>query len=178
MLTIPRSPACRRWRKWRWAMTANLTRNRFWRKTLAREAPFPGVLWTRCRVGATARRGAAVRHLIGRPIVVCRWVAVDGGRLECRWSIEVIEGSSIEEPPLPRSVVGGNGAVVRVSFRAHTTRQIGALRRVPMPIACGAALPGGLVQHVLAHRRGSEVCPARALPWPRRRAKNALRYAE
>jgi hypothetical protein len=79
-------------------MIANTTRNRFWRKTLAWEAPFPGVLSTRSRVGATARRGAAVRHPIGRPILVCRWVAVDGGRLECRWSIEVIEGSSIEEP--------------------------------------------------------------------------------
>jgi hypothetical protein len=75
-------------------MTANPTKSRFRRKTLAWDALAPGIRSTRSRVAATAHRGAVVR----RPILVCRWIAVEGGRLECRWSIEVIDGSSREEP--------------------------------------------------------------------------------
>jgi hypothetical protein len=77
-------------------MSANPT-IRFRRKALARDALVPGVPSTRWGAGAAARRGAVVRGPIGRPILICRWVAVEGGRLECRWSIEVIDGSSIEE---------------------------------------------------------------------------------
>jgi hypothetical protein len=79
-------------------MPANPTKIRFRRQALARVAPVHGVPSTRSTVGATARREAVVRRPIGRPILVCRWVAVEGGRLECRWSVEAGDGSSIEEP--------------------------------------------------------------------------------
>jgi hypothetical protein len=78
-------------------MSANPTNNRFRRKALPRESLDAGIPSTRSTVRASARRGAVVRRQIGRPILVCRWVAVDGG-LECRWSIEVSDGSPLEEP--------------------------------------------------------------------------------
>jgi hypothetical protein len=79
-------------------MPANPTKIRFRRKMWARDALVPDIPSTRSRVGATAHRGALVRRPIGRRILACRWVAVEGGRLECRWSIEVVDGSSREEP--------------------------------------------------------------------------------
>jgi hypothetical protein len=80
-------------------MSANPTRIRFRRKVLSRDSADAGISSTCFNVAAAARRGA-LRQL-GRPILVCRWVAVDG-RLECRWSIEVSEGSSLEEPKSSR----------------------------------------------------------------------------
>ena len=52
----------------------------------------------RFNVGTVARCGAMVRPLTGRPVLACRWVAVAGGRLECRWTIELGGGTSIEGP--------------------------------------------------------------------------------
>jgi hypothetical protein len=99
-------------------VSANPTKSRFRRKTWARNALVPDIPSTRSRVGATAPRGALVRP-IGRRILVCRWVAVEGGRLECRWSIEVVDGSSREEPksslwvrrPSPRRQTISNVAI-------------------------------------------------------------------
>jgi hypothetical protein len=79
-------------------VSANPTKIRFRRKALVRDALVHGAPSPRSDIGATVRAGAAVRRPIGRAILVCRWVAVEGGRLECRWSIEDIDGSSIEEP--------------------------------------------------------------------------------
>jgi hypothetical protein len=78
-------------------MSANPVKIRFRTQGVVREPLDTGIPSTCFNVGAAARRGAVVQRQIGRPILVCRWVAVDGGRLECRWSIEVSDGSSIEE---------------------------------------------------------------------------------
>jgi hypothetical protein len=104
-------------------VTANLTKIRFRRQVSKRVVPVHGVASTYSNVGATARRGAVVRRLTGRPILVCRWVAVEGGRLECRWSIEVGDGSSIEEPKV--------GLWVRIR-RSMMSNDLG----------CRAAFPG------------------------------------
>ena len=41
-----------------------------------------------------------------RPILACRWQPVmGGGRLECRWSIELVESSTADEPQ-PRWTIG------------------------------------------------------------------------
>jgi len=47
-----------------------------------------------------------------------------------------------------------------------------------MPIAGAMQCPAVLSNTFLAHRRGSESCAQPRCQWPRRRAKNALRYAE
>jgi hypothetical protein len=40
-----------------------------------------------------------------RRILVCRWQpAVGGGRLECRWSIELVESSPTDEPQRRRTI--------------------------------------------------------------------------
>jgi hypothetical protein len=46
-----------------------------------------------------------------------------------------------------------------------------------MPIAAAMQCPTVLSNTFLAHRRGSESCAQPRRQWPRRRAKNALRYA-
>jgi hypothetical protein len=79
-------------------VSADSSKIRFRRRTLVRDALVSGVPPTRSRVGATAHRGVVVGRPIGRQILVCRWVAVEGGRLECRWSSEDIDGSPIQEP--------------------------------------------------------------------------------
>jgi len=45
-----------------------------------------------------------------------------------------------------------------------------------MPIAAAMQCPAVLSNTFLAHRRGSESCAQPRRQWPRRRAKNALRY--
>ena len=47
-----------------------------------------------------------------------------------------------------------------------------------MPIAVGTAVPRGLVQHVFSPPARMKLSRLTAPPWPRRRAKNALHYAE
>lgn len=81
-------------------MFANPTKIRFRPKALARALLDTGIPSS---YSAIARRGAAVRRQTGRPILVCRWVAVDG-RLECGWSIGISEGSQLEEPESSRWV--------------------------------------------------------------------------
>jgi len=44
------------------------------------------------------------------------------------------------------------------------------------PHSCGAAVPGGLVQHVFSPPARVARLRSTAPPWPRRRAKNALHY--
>jgi hypothetical protein len=41
-----------------------------------------------------AARGASAV----RPVLACRWRPVGGGRLECRWHIEMADGPATEEP--------------------------------------------------------------------------------
>jgi hypothetical protein len=69
-------------------MSANPTEIRFRRAALARDLLDTPIRSSCSDVGAIARRGAVVRRQMGRPILVCRWVAVDG-QLECRWRIEM-----------------------------------------------------------------------------------------
>ena len=47
-----------------------------------------------------------------------------------------------------------------------------------MPIARAISVPRGSVQHVFSPPGGSESCAQPRCQWPRRRAKNALRYAD
>src|SRR5450631_2984193 len=47
-----------------------------------------------------------------------------------------------------------------------------------MPIAGAMQCPAVLSNTFLAHRRGSDSCAQPRCQWPRRRAKNALRYAD
>ena len=47
-----------------------------------------------------------------------------------------------------------------------------------MPIAVGTAVPCGLVQHVFSPPARMKLSRLTAPPWPRRRAKNALHYAD
>lgn len=82
-------------------MFANQTKIRFRPQVLARGDT--GSTSSCSNVGAIARRGAVVRRRIGCPILVCQWVAV-GGQLECRWSIEISDGSPLEEPKSSRWV--------------------------------------------------------------------------
>jgi hypothetical protein len=84
-------------------MFANPTKIRFRRKALARAPLDTGIPSSYSDAGAVAGRGVVVRHQIGRPILVCRWVIVDG-RLECGWSVEISEGSQLEEPKSSRWV--------------------------------------------------------------------------
>jgi hypothetical protein len=79
-------------------VSANPTKIRFRRKALVRDVLLHGVPSPRPDIGATMRAGVVVRRPVGRAILVCRWVAVEGGRLECRWSADDIDGSSLEEP--------------------------------------------------------------------------------
>jgi hypothetical protein len=95
---------------------ANPTKNRFRRKALAWDALESGIRSTCSNVGAAAARGVGARRQIGRPILVCRWVAVDG-RLECRWSIEVRDGCSIEEPQSSLWSIGRPLAGKRFRYR-------------------------------------------------------------
>src|SRR5258707_8662996 len=47
----------------------------------------------------SSTRPCAPPPRIQRRILVCRWQPVtDGGRLECRWSIELVDATTGEEP--------------------------------------------------------------------------------
>lgn len=79
-------------------MFAKPTRTQFRFRTLAGAPRANGVQAMRGNAAAATRRGATVHRLTGRPVLACRWVAVAGGRLECRWRIQSDDGASAEEP--------------------------------------------------------------------------------
>jgi len=61
--------------------------------------------------GVTGARGT------GRPVLVCRWLPVAGGKLECRWAIEHDEATSPEDAPRKRD--GQAFLPVSRRFRRH-----------------------------------------------------------
>ncbi len=79
-------------------MFANPTRIQFLPRAPAGAALAGGAPAIGANAGAAARRGVMVRRPTGRPVLACRWIAVAGGRLECRWIIEFGDDPSIEEP--------------------------------------------------------------------------------
>jgi hypothetical protein len=71
-----------------------------------------------------------------RRILVCRWQpAVGGGRLECRWSIELVESGPTDEPQR-RWTIGPSGHSIEcpkeVDNALHPRRQVRPRSRVPL----------------------------------------------
>ena len=44
------------------------------------------------------RRRAAGRRPSPRPALACHWVFIDESRLECRWTVESFDETSVEQP--------------------------------------------------------------------------------
>jgi len=73
----------------------------------AKTQEFPGTSLQTGRLPATLTpsndnridaRGAAPPRGVRRPVLVCRWRRIGGGRLECHWNVEPADGKAIEEP--------------------------------------------------------------------------------
>jgi len=44
------------------------------------------------------RRRPASRRPSSRPVLACHWVFIDESRLECRWTVESVDETSVEQP--------------------------------------------------------------------------------
>ena len=44
------------------------------------------------------RRRTASRRSSPRPVLACHWVFIDERRLECRWKVESLDETSVEQP--------------------------------------------------------------------------------